>query len=143
MQDLGLPSDMPEAIEMPLRLKEVTFPFWNWFHNDIMGHPLGVQRNGDWHAAPDVQALQGFGSLGYQWRSTDGISWLTLWTGSGHKRTRTAITGKDIPPFSLLTRCWFDLCLDMAIIDERDWEDATAQLERFKVYERREYGQCW
>jgi hypothetical protein len=144
MQDLGLPPDMPEPILMPPHLDRVTKSFWNWFYNDIAHHPLGIQRQGTWHETIAVEEVAAFGGLGYQWSLVHGVSHLTLWTPPGvYKRTRTAVTAEELPPFSLVTRCWFDLCRDMSIIGTYDWETATAQLDRFKRYEARQYGDCW
>lgn len=141
MPNLGLPTDMPEPVHMVPHLDRITKPFWNWVYNDILHHPLGVQRHGTWHKETAPAEIASFGDLTYQWSYTIALSSLTLATASGAKRTRTAMTDKPRPPFSLLTRCWFDLCLDLDLIDASDWESATDQLERFQTYEKREYGE--
>lgn len=144
MHDLGIPHDAPEAITMPVHLEMMTKPFWNWFYNDIIHHPLGTQRQGRWHDPITPDEMGARGGLDYQWTLTRELSWLTLCTHNGeYKRTRTALTTNIRPPFSLLTRCWFDLCRDMGLIDDGEWEGAVAQVERFRMWERTEYGDCW
>lgn len=144
MRALGIPQDAPDPIQMPVHLEMMTKAFWNWYYNDILHHPLGVQRTGRWHDVLAVDEIAAQGGLCYQWSRTQELSWLTLWTPDGpHKRTRTAVTDNIRPPFSLLTRCWFDLCQDMDLISKDEWAAAAEQLERFRVWERAEYGECW
>jgi hypothetical protein len=143
MTSLPKREDVPDPIDMGPRFHAITTTFWNWIFNDVLHDPRGVRREGHWGAEP-VAVLAECGGVHYQWSNTGGLSWLTLWTRDGtHRRTRTAVTASTRPPFSLLTRCWFDLCLDANLINEDEWSGVCAQLERFKTWERPEYGDCW
>jgi hypothetical protein len=135
--------DVPDPIDMDPAFHAITTTFWNWIFNDVLHDPRGVQRESHWGAEP-IAGFAACGGIHYAWSEDKGISSLVLRTGDGtHRRTLIALTKAAKPPFSLLTRCWFDLCLDATIINQDEWSGVCAQLERFKIWERPEYGDCW
>lgn len=135
--------NVPERLDLEPRFHAITSTFWEWIFTEVLHTPHGVLRESHWDAAP-VAFLAALGGVDYRWRTEDGMSSLRLRTGNGaHEQTWIASTASDKPPFSLLTRCWFDLCLDVGIINKDEWSRVCPQLDRFKIWERPEYGDCW
>lgn len=138
----------PKPLLLPTPIDYPTRKLWNWLYNDVLGptceHNPETKRQAHWDG-DDVPELTRHGGIDYQWIDTLSISTLHLSTGDrSYRQSHTATTDNPRPPFSMLTGCWFDLCLDMRLIGHDQWRSAVSQLERFKTWEQaNEYGAAW
>lgn len=143
MTAAAAPTPPPLTMSPPLR--ELTVPWWVWLYEDVLGScaahmPDRPLRHAVWTAAA-VPALARCGGLCYRWTLHDGISTLTLWTPDGsHTRSRHAATDASEPPFELLMRCWFDLCLDLDLISDTEHARVCGRLEAFDRRQREHDG---
>lgn len=133
-----------EPMLLPGSVREASGHFLNWIYNDVFHAPEGVRRV----AAKDFIALPGFGThvrVFYEWTGIGDTSRLTLGIHGNRQRmaSRSALTERDRPPFSLLVYVWLDLCHRMGLLTEGELIDMDGPLERARDAERAVYGDCW
>lgn len=132
-----------EPMLLPTSIREATGRFLNWVYNDVFYSDDGVLHL----AVGDFTALPGFGAylrVFYEWIHVDGGSQLTLGVvGADHQKVTRWADTQELPPFSLLMRCWVDLCHNMGVLSEGDWVDMDDAIDRAREAERPIYGDCW
>jgi len=118
--------------------------FWSWIYNDVFAHPNGpIQRLAHW-TNTGIEDIEIHGGLHYCWMANESISTLLLWTDDkAAEAARTAVTASPRPPFSLLSRVWFDLARSLGMVTDAEWEHLCAAAEAMKPSEYSEYGNSW
>jgi hypothetical protein len=133
-----------KPIVMPPSFAPVGIAFWNWVYNDVFAHPNGpIRRQAHW-ANTGIEDIDTHGGVHYCWRTNESISVLLLWADDkAAEAVRSATTDVPRPPFSLLSRVWFDLAHRLGMLTDAEWEHLCECAEEMKPAERSEYGDAW
>lgn len=133
-----------KPIVLPSSFAPAGVAFWTWIYNDVFAHPTGpIRRFAHWPGA-GIEAIENHGGLDYSWMVTGSVATLLLQTGDkAAKVARAAVTDSPRPPFSLLSRVWFDLAHGLGMVTDAEWEHLCAAADAMKPSECSEYGNSW